>query len=100
MSYGYNYGYGGSSKSPSWLTMIAMILIILAMAAGMKACSRSEAHMIYLGDGYVYHEDTHIIYIESSIGRYDNQTSYTVYYDENGKVNKYDELTGEWIPVE
>lgn len=56
--------------------------------------------MIYLSEGYCYHEDTHIIYIESEVGRYGDITSYAIYYDENGKVNKYDPDTGKWIPVD
>lgn len=100
MNYGSGYYGKSSSSSPSFLSLVAMFILILILTAGMKSCSRSESHMIYLSDGYTYHEDTKIIYIESESGRYGTKTSYAVYYDENGKVNKYDELTGEWIPVE
>lgn len=98
MSYG---GYGHSNNSGgSWVTIIVGIILLLFLTSATKSCSRSESHMIYLSEGYCYHEDTHIIYIESEVGRYGDRTSYAIYYDENGKVNKYDPETGEWIPVD
>lgn len=68
MSYG---GYGHSNNSgSSWVTIIVGIILLLFLTSATKSCSRSESHMIYLSEGYCYHEDTHIIYIESEVGRY------------------------------
>ena len=98
MSYG---GYGHSNNSgSSWVTIIVGIILLLFLTSATKSYSRSESHMIYLSEGYCYHEDTHIIYIESEVGRYGDRTSYAIYYDENDKVNKYDPDTGKWIPVD
>lgn len=83
MSYG---GYGHSNNSgSSWVTIIVGIILLLFLTSATKSCSRSESH---------------IIYIESEVGRYGDITSYAIYYDENGKVNKYDPDTGKWIPVD
>lgn len=98
MSYG---GYRSSNNSGSSLvSIIACIILLLFLTSVTKSCSRSESHMVYLSDGYCYHEDTYIIYIESEVGRYSDRTTYAIYYDENGKVNKYNPDTGEWIPVD
>ena len=56
--------------------------------------------MIYIGDGYVYHDESHIIYIESEYGRFGTHFTYTEYYDKDGKKNRYNPETGEWIPVD
>lgn len=97
MSYYGRNSYGSSNTS--WGGIAAGIVLLAILTFGMKSCSRSEAHMIYLSDGYAYHEESHIIYIESETGRYGTRTSYAVYYDENGKKNKYDPETDEWIPM-
>ena len=40
-----------------------------------------------------------IVILKSYTGKYGTNTVYTVYYDENGNICKYDVETGNWIPV-
>lgn len=62
----------------------------------LKQGGRSRSNMIYISEGYCYHESSHIIYIESGSGL--NMT-YTPYYDENGNMMRYDPTTGQWIAI-
>lgn len=93
------YGNPYTGRSSSWKEMIVTLILALACIYGCKACSRDEAHMIYMYDNYVYHEESHIIYIESETGRYGNHTSYTPYYDSNGNMARYNPYTDEWEVV-
>lgn len=86
-----------SSNHPIFEIAIVMGLAIFLSSAS-KSCNRSEAHMVYIENGYCYQEDSKIIYIEQDQNH--GHTSYVPYYDKNGKMNYYDVTTNEWIPVE
>lgn len=98
MSY-HSRNYGGSSGDWGWGSIIACIFAIIFLPMISRSCSRDYSNMIYLGDGYCYHEDTRIIYIESLEGKYDSDTSYTPYYDSDGHKARYNVETGEWEVV-
>lgn len=93
------YNYNKNSGMGTIGYCIALLVLLFVISGISKSCSRSYSNMIYISDGYCYHEDTYIIYIESLTGRYDNDTTYAPYYDENGNMAKYNPATGEWIPV-
>ena len=95
--YNYNRSSGGSSTSVGGL--IVLLVIFLILTGVFKSCSRSDAHMVYLSDGYCYHEESHIIYIESTVGRHGTRTTYTPYYDSDGNKARYNVETGEWEVV-
>lgn len=82
--------------------IIAEIIIIWLIASLLSKLSlqgsRSKADMVKFDDGYCYHEESHIIYIEQV--KYGANYTYTPYYDKNGKMNVYDVATGEWIPID
>lgn len=82
------------------LKLVGCVIAVLIISAASRSCSRSDRNMVVIKDGYCYDSNTHIIYIESYTGRYDTNTTYTPYYDDNGKMCKYDTATGEWVPVE
>lgn len=90
-----------SSKEPdyTWLKVVAWIVVVWITIACLQSCERSRRDMIYISDGYCYKEDTQIIYEEYFTGRMGADAVYTPYYDENGKLCKYDLETGEWIPI-
>lgn len=83
--------------------IIAIILVILISSA-LKSCSRSMNDMVYIGDGYCYSKESHIIHKEVTtrrrVGRRNvSYTSYTPYYNEYGCLVKYNPDTGAWIPI-
>lgn len=84
---------------------VAKIIGLFALVILISLCSvmwhREQSGMIKINGQYCYEEDSKIIYIESvSYSRYGDKTSYTPYYDENGKLNRYDVETRKWIPVD
>ena len=92
-----------SSNNTSWTAFIVEMILVIAFILIVNSCSisnsRNEKNMVVIKDGYCYDRDTKIIYIESYAGKYGNNTVYTIYYDENGNICKYDVQTGNWIPV-
>lgn len=91
------------SDNDNWgsiiLKGIGCIILIFFISACSRSCSRENSNMIYIQNGYCYDADTKIIYKESIVGRYDDDTTYTVYYDKNGNICRYDEVTGKWNEV-
>lgn len=81
------------------LTIIGCVIALSIIGSCSKSCSRSESNMIYIREGFAYHEDSKIIYVESEAGRYGMETNYTPYYDSNGSMCTYDVRTGEFIPI-
>lgn len=94
-----NYSNSDDSLGSIILKLIGCIILIIIISASSRACSRSDSNMVFIKDGYCYDADTKIIYKESIVGRYDDDTTYTIYYNENGNVCKYNEDTGKWIEV-
>ena len=80
-------------------TIIVGLIILLSLHSCSVNESRSERNMIPISEGYCYDQNTKIIYIESYTGRHGDKTSYSAYYDENGRLCKYDVQTGEWISI-
>lgn len=95
MSY---YSHRHSNSDLSWEELIILLMLIFIISAVSKSCSRSNSHMIYIGDGYSYNEDSGLIYIEQTVGRYDDDIVFTLYYNEDGYRCRYNPSTGEWIP--
>lgn len=92
--------YSGKKSDYTWLKVVAWIIAIVIMIACFQSWERNRRDMIYISDGYCYKEDTQIIYEEYFTGRMGADAVYTPYYDENGKLCKYDLGTGDWIPIE
>lgn len=93
------YSNNDDSTGSLILKIVGCVILILIISAGSRSCSRSNSDMIYIQNGYCYDENTKIVYKESVVGRYDDDTTYTVYYNENGNVCKYNETNGEWTEV-
>lgn len=91
--------YEEKRRHTSLAEVIIAVILLIFVSATFAECNREDAHMVYINDGYVYHEDSHIIYIENQTGPYGRNIEYIPYYDSNGKMNRYDEDTGKWIPV-
>ena len=89
----------GSGTGKFILQVAGFLLAIAIISSCGKSCSRSDSNMVYIREGFVYHEDSKIIYVESETGRYGMETSYTPYYDSNGSMCTYDIRTGEFIPI-
>jgi hypothetical protein len=94
------YSNNDDSTGKLVLEIIGLVLLIIFISACSRACSRSSSDMIYIQSGYCYDENTKIIYKEIIVGRYDSDTTYTIYYDENGNICKYNDVTGEWDEVD
>jgi len=97
----YNSYYSKSDNDSSKLTLylILCIMAIIILSASGRACSRASSDMILIEKGYCYDKNTMIIYKESKTGYYDNDTVYTVYYNEDGYVCKYNIKTYEWEAI-
>nr|WP_291234817.1 hypothetical protein [Frisingicoccus sp.] len=85
------------------LKIIGLVIMFILICNFNMSCSRSdsrsERNMVYIQEGYCYDQYTKIIYIETYTGYYSTETSYSPYYDQDGNLCKYDESTGEWMPI-
>lgn len=57
---------------------------------------RSVANMEPISYGYVYDKNSRLVYTENGIF----DIEYTIYQDEDGKMNYYIPETSTWVPVD
>lgn len=81
------------------LDIVIVILVIIFVAWAHTSCARVGNDMVHIEDNYSYDKETHIIYEESWNG-VTKTLQFNPYYDNNGKMYKYDEVTNEWIKLE
>lgn len=93
--------YNSDNSGIGWhiALLIGAIILLFIIQSCSVSSSRSIRNMEPIKKGYCYDMGTGIIYIESYSGRYGTETTYTAYYDENGDMCKYDQSSGEWVPI-
>lgn len=83
----------------SIIGLIGLIVFICMVSSCTLSSNRSEHNMTVIEDGYCYDNNTHIIYIESITGRYQDMPVYTIYINENGNYCMYEPDTNKWIEL-
>ena len=84
----------------SIIGLIAIIVLICMTSSYQLSANRNERNMTVIEDGYCYDNNTHIIYIESITGRYQDMPVYTIYVNKNGNYCMYEPETNKWIELE
>lgn len=87
------------NKGNAVFNSVIVLLMIAFIAWVHRSCARVGNDMVYIEDNYSYDKETHIIY-EESWNWFTQTLEFDPYYDDNGKMYKYDEVANEWIKLE